>query len=48
VWEALAYAARYGMQSLSELRALPMADLLRFVREVSTIVREENTAKEGR
>ena len=38
----LAYSARYGKQPLSELRELPMQELVRFVSEVSRIVEEEN------
>lgn len=44
----LAYAARYGKQPLSEVRALPLTELVRFVNEISSIVEEENKpAKEG-
>jgi len=46
LWEIFAYAARYGKQPLSELRAMTLDDLVRFVNEVSQIVKDEQRPSE--
>jgi hypothetical protein len=44
LWEVFAYAARYGRQPLSELKAMTIEDLGRFTDEVSKIVEAEKRA----
>lgn len=45
IWSAWAYIARYGKQPLSELKRMSYAELLRFDKELSLIVEEENASK---
>lgn len=41
LWEMFAYAGRYGGQPISESRSMTVADLRRFVSEISKIVVKE-------
>lgn len=42
LWRTYAYAARYGHQPLSEIRALSLTELRMFVAALDDIVKEEN------
>lgn len=47
LWQALAWAARYGRQPLSELRQLTRKDLALFSDSLQSIVEQENTPVPG-
>ena len=46
IWDAFAYVARYGHQPLSELKRLPLAELMRFADKLSNIVKAESRREE--
>lgn len=48
LWDTLAYAGRYGMQPLSVLYEMTLAELSTFVGALSKIVREENESPKER
>jgi hypothetical protein len=42
LWRLFAFLGRYGHQQLSELKKLPITDLMRFAKEVGFIISEES------